>query len=76
MNFYQSRNWNEIKRKALIRDENKCVICGSSKNVLVHHIRPRKNGGSDELGNLETVCKSCHLKEHDEFNKIEYGCTA
>lgn len=53
-----------IRPKALERDEYKCVQCGSTTEIHVHHIIERKNGGSDELDNLQTLCRLCHSKKH------------
>ena len=40
----------------------KCDVCGSSKNVVAHHIKGRFNG--DHLSNLVPLCGSCHGKVH------------
>lgn len=51
-----------------IRDNYKCVRCGSSDKLIVHHIdESRKNGNkkmNNNLSNLITLCKPCHAKEH------------
>lgn len=39
-----------------------CERCGSTKNLCAHHKdRNRKNNVEE---NIETLCKSCHQKEH------------
>lgn len=30
----------------------------------VHHVVAVEVGGSNELANLKTVCRECHLEEH------------
>lgn len=43
--------------------EKKCEICGSTKNVDIHHKDfNHQNNNSD---NLMLVCRSCHLKIHN-----------
>lgn len=55
---------------ALDRDNYTCQYCGAKKVRLeVHHIRFRRNGGSDDLENLITLCKKCHDDLYD--GKIE-----
>ena len=39
-----------------------CEICGSNKNVDVHHIDG--NPQNNDLSNLMRLCRSCHLKAH------------
>lgn len=67
-----TRNWSEIdyfniggfndKLKDMVkdRDDYRCQICGFESFLEVHHIVPRKFGGSHSLENLITLCTSCH----------------
>lgn len=53
------------KAKVLNRDNYTCQCCKTRKrNLHVHHIVYRSNGGSDEEDNLIVLCKSCHDKLH------------
>ena len=42
-----------------------CEICGSDKNVDVHH----KDGNphNNDIMNLQRLCRSCHMKAHRAF---------
>lgn len=40
-----------------------CERCGSNKFLVVHH-KDHNHQNQDELNNFETLCKSCHQKEH------------
>lgn len=52
-----------LRKAAILRDNYKCQECGKSNCMLeVHHIRARKYGGADTIGNLITLCKKCHDK--------------
>jgi hypothetical protein len=51
----------ELKLRAKMRDDFKCVRCGSSENLRVHH---KKGTKSRSLDNLETLCLTCHKAEH------------
>jgi 5-methylcytosine-specific restriction endonuclease McrA len=57
-------NWSQVRQEVLARDEYKCGNCGSTKNLDVHHIVPLSCGGSNELGNLKTLCRHCHSLIH------------
>ena len=56
-----------------------CSRCGSTKDLHTHHIKPQqlsdKNGyiGSihkNRAFNLEILCRLCHIREHEEEEKI------
>ena len=52
-----------LRKAAILRDNYKCQECGKSNCMLeAHHIRARKYGGADTIGNLITLCKKCHDK--------------
>lgn len=66
-------DWEEQRKKALIRDHYTCRKCWK-KTKSVHHLYPyRSNGHHNRLNNLTTLCGSCHRKE--EMNFIKYGMT-
>jgi len=50
-------------RKVFRRDKNFCQSCRKqlpSRELSVHHIIPRSEGGTNLLSNLITLCFSCH----------------
>jgi hypothetical protein len=53
-------SWNSaIQRRS-------CEVCSAEivRDLEVHHIRPRAEGGGNELRNLIVVCEECHDKHH------------
>ena len=42
-----------------------------SGTLQVHHLTPISKGGDHSLSNLQTVCQSCHAKEHPIPVKIQ-----
>lgn len=46
----------------LILHKDKCEICGSKKNIDVHH--KDENPSNNVLDNLMVLCRSCHMKIH------------
>lgn len=58
-------DWEERRQKVLDRDGYECQECGETDAEFhVHHIKPISQGGGHQIGNLETLCESCHAKEH------------
>ena len=68
-----TKGYYNVKAAVLNRDNHTCQICGAKNTQLqVHHIISKKDGGSNRMKNLVTLCKDCHDKIHNnelEFNK-------
>ena len=45
------------------RDNFTCQHCGKRKNLTIDHIHPESKGGTLDLSNLQTLCKSCNSKK-------------
>lgn len=70
-----SWEWRQRRSECYARDnwtcqhcQCKCLSARQSKNergrrIQAHHILPRRDGGSDDLLNLITLCASCHHKQ-------------
>lgn len=66
--------WRQRRAECYQRDGWLCQECGChclngrqakanpKRRIQAHHIVSRRNGGGDELGNLVTLCLSCHHK--------------
>ena len=63
---YQSTQWREVRKKALLRDSYCCTKCNKvigmiARDHVVDHIIEIKDGGSKfDLENLQTLCQHCH----------------
>ena len=69
---YCSAGWKAARREVLLRDAYQCQMCGacvSGKRAHVDHIVPKAKGGSDEVGNLRTLCVSCHSR-HEGWRAV------
>jgi len=45
----------------------KCGHCGAMTNLSVDHVVPVKKGGTDDLHNLQCLCRSCNSRKRDRF---------
>lgn len=62
---YGKQKW-FLKRKEIISRDKKCVKCGGTHSLNVHHINPVTEFFSlfYSNSNLETLCETCHVNEH------------
>ncbi|WP_084156879.1 HNH endonuclease [Haladaptatus cibarius] len=62
-------NWQSVSRRVKRRDRYRCKNCnykgseGDGK-MHAHHIVPLKDGGSNNMSNLITLCEDCHNAIH------------
>lgn len=66
----QMDEWKKRRIPILIRDGKKCVICGSTENLNVHHIYYENGKHLWEYPNsaLITLCEKCHQLVHGKNN--------
>lgn len=71
--YQKSNRLDENLRKAtILRDGCKCQECGKTNTVLeVHHIRAKRFGGANTIGNLITLCSACHQKTEGKEQEFE-----
>lgn len=50
-------------KRAMIAKVGKCLRCGSTKNLTIDHIVPRKQGGSNAQTNWQVLCRPCNQKK-------------
>ncbi|MGE7091670.1 HNH endonuclease [Lysinibacillus sp. NPDC048646] len=73
MKFYKSREWMQLRQKALMRDNYECQLCKAAgryhKAENVHHMKEVKTHPhlSLNLGNLQCLCIKCHNDVHDRL---------
>ena len=53
-----------MRERVLRRDHGLCQRCLRANRVQAgnecHHIKPKAQGGTDDMENLETLCHDCH----------------
>jgi len=66
--YLQSDEWKKLKETVLVRDNYKCAICGTSKNLNIHHITYERLYNENSI-DLVTLCKYHHSKLHKILGK-------
>ncbi len=63
--FLKSKYWKYIRKKVLIRDKHKCIVCGSNKDLQVHHTTYKHHFAEHKhYDDLQTLCDKCHYLVH------------
>ena len=52
-----------VKHHIWVRDEGRCVECGSPTELQFDHVIPLAMGGSNELANLQLLCAVCNRRK-------------
>jgi hypothetical protein len=68
--------YENVKSYIIARENNKCQICGKDyddNGWHLHHIKQRKDGGTDRVDNLALVHEQCHKDFHlGKFPKFKF----
>lgn len=52
-----------LRNSVFSRDGFRCLGCKALEDLTVDHIVPVSRGGSSDIGNLQTLCRSCNSKK-------------
>lgn len=55
--------WKRLRQQAKHELPYMCQHCGATEHLELDHIVNVKSGGVDELGNLQWLCATCHMKK-------------
>ncbi len=64
--YLNSDHWKRVREQAFKRDGNRCYMCGTGKNLEVHHRRYDSLGTENEIDDVITVCDDYHTKIHEK----------
>lgn len=67
-------NVESFKKQAEKRNNGTCSLCGSNKNLEMHHIKPKfvYPELKYELDNIMFLCHECHRTLHDNVKTTRY----
>lgn len=62
--YLQTDHWKQVRNKRMEIDGYKCVICGATDDLQVHHCFYERLWNEDVDVDLMTLCKPCHKRIH------------
>lgn len=69
--FVYPREFHQVRNFIILRDNNQCQVCGSTKPYMaVHHID--EDTQNNALSNLVTVCPTCHRGVIHGTNEVTF----
>ena len=64
------RQWRRLKQQVHERDQWICCRCGRiTMDLECDHIVNKAQGGTDDLDNLQSLCKVCHLEKTQQESR-------
>ena len=57
----------DVIGRVWLRDEGRCVECGSQEDIELDHIIPFSKGGSNTAKNLQLLCQGCNRSKSDNI---------
>ncbi|MEV1315338.1 HNH endonuclease [Micromonospora arborensis] len=52
-----------VRAEITARDGDACQHCGATSDLTMDHIEPWSKGGSDDIDNLRTLCRTCNSRK-------------
>jgi 5-methylcytosine-specific restriction endonuclease McrA len=59
------KGYHKHRDEVFSRDGHKCRQCGATENLTLDHIVSIASGGTSDVSNLQTLCRSCNVKKSD-----------
>ena len=69
--YLQSEHWLSVREERKKIDNYRCILCGSSENINVHHLSYENIGEENIYLDLLTLCKRCHFLLHDAIGEAK-----
>jgi 5-methylcytosine-specific restriction endonuclease McrA len=61
----------EVRKYVFQRDKYQCQSCGKTSaetELNIDHIIPLASGGSNDISNLQTLCRNCNQQKKHHFD--------
>ena len=61
-------NYKIILNELLHKYKFSCAKCGSKNKLEIDHIKPVSKGGTDDMNNLQILCKKCNCSKGNKYD--------
>jgi len=65
--IYREQIPEEVRMYVWRRDNGRCVLCNSNKDLEFDHIIPLSEGGSNTERNIQLLCSNCNKKKSNKI---------
>ena len=65
VDYLRTNHWKRKRAKAIRKAGGRCVFCGATESLQVHHMTYARKG-CEQLADLQVLCSDCHKGEHQE----------
>lgn len=65
--YLKSYIWKDKIHQVKVRDNWSCVLCNSSKELVVHHLKDYDRIPNEPISSLVLLCRTCHQIQHDYY---------
>lgn len=65
--------WRALRKQVFERDGHACQYCGDGEDLTCDHVMPLARGGTNDLDNLTTACRSCNSSKGDKLFPGEWN---
>lgn len=69
--YLRTPEWRRVREARKKIDNNRCVCCGNTSKLEVHHVSYPKSWFDTKTDDLRTLCKDCHLTTHRLIEHIQ-----
>jgi 5-methylcytosine-specific restriction endonuclease McrA len=52
-----------LRNAIFARDGRRCLVCSATVDLVIDHIRPVLNGGTNDPSNLQVLCRACNSRK-------------
>jgi 5-methylcytosine-specific restriction endonuclease McrA len=68
--YLRSPEWKARRRDALARAGGRCMDCGTTRNLHVHHLTYKRHG-NEFARDLRVLCSRCHRRRHRDGGRAD-----